>query len=227
MNYFIFKDESTLDYPIVVNTLPSMDSPSERVTKKEVPGRNGDLYVTDGSYESMVKSCKCTLKDNTQIDLIKTWLRGNGNVIFSNQSDRFYRTIIINKIPFEQILRCYSEFVVQFECDPLGYLLEGEDIITITSPLTLYNPGNHYSEPYMKIYGSGNIQLSINNTELILNNIDEYVEVDSDILKCFKGTLNKGNDKIGKYPKLMPGANDISWIGNISKIEIKPRWRCL
>ena len=58
--------------------------------------------------------------------------------------------------------------------------------------------------------------------------VNEYVEIDSETLNTHKGTENKNATASSlDYPTLNPGANTISWTGNVSAVHITPRWRTL
>ena len=44
-------------------------------------------------------------------------------------------------------------------------------------------------------------------------------------MNAYKGDLLQNNKMLtGTFPKLAAGVNDISWTGDVSKIEIIPRW---
>lgn len=103
--------------------------------------------------------------------------------------------------------------------------LKGDETITITKAATITNPEGFTATPYMKIYGSGNVTLYINNRAHGFKNIDGYIEVDSENMNAYKGdTLQNNKMLVGAFPKLAAGDNNISWAGNVTKIEIVPRW---
>ena len=57
-----------------------------------------------------------------------------------------------------------------------------------------------------------------------INNVNEYVELDSKLLSCRnKDKTSKSRDMIGHFPLLSLGKNNISWIGDVSKVEMLPR----
>lgn len=102
---------------------------------------------------------------------------------------------------------------------------ELRETITITKAATIINPEGFTATPYMKIYGSGNVTLYINNRAHGFKNIDGYIEVDSENMNAYKGdTLQNNKMLVGAFPKLAAGDNNISWAGNVTKIEIVPRW---
>ena len=80
------------------------------------------------------------------------------------------------------------------------------------------------SEPYMKIYGNGDATLTINDKTIKFNDIDRYIEIDTELMNCFKDNINQNNRMIGEFPVLKSGENSVTWSGDITKIEIEPRW---
>jgi phage-related protein len=101
-----------------------------------------------------------------------------------------------------------------------------EPIELLSSGITLNNFGSYESKPLVKIYGSGNISISIGGKSFTVNNVSSYVNVDSEIKECYKDNTNKGKDMVGDYPVLPIGSSIITWSGSVTKIEITPRWRC-
>ena len=43
----------------------------------------------------------------------------------------------------------------------------------------------------------------------------------------YKDNVSKNDKKVGEYPAFFVGENTISWTGNVTKVEIEPRWRFL
>ncbi|MDU6337913.1 MAG: phage tail protein, partial [Clostridium sporogenes] len=66
----------------------------------------------------------------------------------------------------------------------------------------------------------------INNEIIKFTNISDYIELDSEMMECYKSNVPLNHLMIGNFPIFQVGENNISWTGNISKIEIIPRWRC-
>jgi len=218
-SYFIWKGINSLDKNIIVNKCPDFQIPDSNITKTPpIPGRDGFLTLNDGTYQGTIKTCECSL-DNGDLSDICTWLTGSGEVIFSNEHDKKYLATIINKVPFVKIIPIFHTFIIQFECQPHKYSLNN-DVITLDAPGTIFNIGSVNSKPIIKIYGSGTITLTINDTIISLTNIADYVVIDSDLIDCYKDTELKNNDMTGEFPELEPGINNISWVGTVSKIEI-------
>ena len=87
----------------------------------------------------------------------------------------------------------------------------------------MYNEGLA-SNPYIKVVGSGDITININNQKLVLKGVEGYIEVDTELYNCFKDNENQNNKMYSDFPIFEEGINNISWESNVSQLEILPRW---
>ena len=147
-------------------------------------------------------------------------------ISFTDDKEVYYKVKAVSVSDIERTLRMLGSFSVTFTVDPFAYY-NLHSKITIASHSKIYNIGTYESEPYIKIFGAGNVTLNINNKELILKDINEYIEIDTELKETFKDNVSKNDKKVGPYPNFLIGENAISWSGNITKIEIEPRWRFL
>lgn len=164
---------------------------------------------------------KANLAD--KIDEIKAWLinAGESNLIFSFQPDKKYIAQVVNMIDFKQVLKYTSRFPIIFNCKPFKYAVK-DKIITITkNNSTIYNEGTFQSEPVINVYGSGDIKLKINDDEITVKKVDEYVTIDSVLKDCYKDDALKNGDMIGEFHVLKVGENIISFSENVTKVEVK------
>ena len=61
-----------------------------------------------------------------------------------------------------------------------------------------------------------------------ISEVDETIEIDSELMNCFKDTVLKNDTVTGDgFPMLKPGTTTIACVGNVQRIEVIPRWRCL
>ena len=226
---FIWKDlHSRDDMNIVCESVPQEDIADTRIEQIIVPGRSGFLTVEKEGHEPITKSVTFHLLDEQEVDKVKQWLTGTDKGIFSNEPDRYYKATIISKVELNEVIPILHKGIIQFECQPYGYLLDGDYTITINSSGTeIYNPGTYKSEPHFKIYATGDIKLIVNEQILAIKNVVDYVEVDTDLDMVYKDTVSKDGESYGDCPTIAPGINTISWKGTVTKIEIIPRWRCL
>lgn len=224
---FLGKD-SYKDFGIYVEERPSMPLPERNVTLTEVPGLNGSLMEDDGTYKDIVISVKCNVIDNNlpnALDNIRAWLSsGRGDLIFSNQPDKKYEGRVIEQIDISQETEILGSFEVNFQCKPFKYEVNPQTI-TLTSKESINNLGSFEANPIIKVYGSGNITLNVNDNAVTLTNVADYITIDCKLMDCYKDTLLCNNQMGGEFPKLKLGNNTIDWVGNVIKVEITPNWR--
>lgn len=221
--YFIFKDINCNDLGIYVSQMPPEQYPEDEVEFVEVPGRDGYLTINKGRKLPITKTIKATLLKKENREAVKRWLRGEGKLILSTEPDVYFKARIAEPVEFVGTIFGGRKFEVEFLCQPWAYLHTGDKVITIIEKDTIIKNPEDTSKPLITIYGSGQVDLIINNKIHKFDNIDEYVIVDSELMETYKETsLVK---YYGDFPELTPGENIISWDGNITKIEITPRWR--
>lgn len=222
MPYFVFKNKNSRDFNMHISLMPPIQTVDEDGEYIQVPGRDGYLFISNNRKPPIDKTIEFTVFPDDYMAQIKSWLKGSGRLILSNDSDVYYNAKI-------QSIREYWGVnnekigVATFICQPYGYLHTGDNSITVTTKDTkLYNPTEESSKPIIKIYGSGAVDLIINN-KIHKFNIDEYVEVDSELMESYKDTLPV--TFTGDFPILSPGENNLTWDGVATKIEVIPRWR--
>ena len=234
-SYFIFKDRKSSDYGILVERQPNIISPERRIVTHTIPGRSGALSIEDGSYESYVKSVECAVLTTKYMNEISAWLKGTGEVIFSNEKPYKYRARIVNNIPFTEAVKAVGliacRFIVMFDCQPFKYSVNAENHrITLREPGRFSGDGSVPADPVITVHGSGTVLLSVNGLVLQVSGIDGYITINSDVLHCYKNNTSQ-NHKVfmsfDKFPQLNPAGefNDISWQGNVNRVEIEPNYR--
>ena len=227
-NYVIINNIKSDTFPkLLIEELPPMQLPQKKVEEIEVEGMDGVLTITDNFYMNPQKSIKCKLIGGEDIDSLALWLSNCEEIIFSHKPDRYYKAKLKNQIDFERNILQNRGFIAVFDCQPFGYLIDNS-MITITSNNKSFNgKGTHWSEPIIKVYGSGTINLTINDNQITLKDVVEYITVDSSKKRTYKDLNILNNKKIGDFPRLSYGKNTISWTGTVTKIEIIPNWRYL
>ena len=156
---------------------------------------------------------------------ISNWLTNvkDNRLIFGFLKDKYY---IVKKVQFREMHRLigrYSKFSVTFTVEPFKYDVN-DSIIKLTKPRKIRYDGTAIGEPNIKIYGNGNIQLTINDETLEIKNVKDFVEIDSKLLLCLnQDKTSKTRDMIGDFPLLDIGINEISWTGNVTRVELFKR----
>lgn len=228
--YFIYNGIDSRKMGVIVTEMPPVVRAERRVNTIQVPGRSGSLHVYDGrAYESYTKTMTCAIKNRAGIDQIAAWLTGSGDMIFSSEPDKVYRVHMINQISITQMMLTFQKFQLNMDTYPFKYSVNNfGDAFSLTAPTTVHNKGTVYAEPIITIYGTGAITFTIGSNNYHLQNVDEYITVNSEIIETYTDNASANWQFIATdYPIFEVGENAVSWSGNVERIDIMPNWRWL
>ena len=125
---------------------------------------------------------------------------------------------------FTQTAVNLGEVELSFIVDPFLYDYEETTVTSTNKSFNVYNTGSYEADTLIKIYGSGNIQISCNGETMQIDNVSNYVLLDSKNQECVGPTgQSKDWDTIGNYIKLDVGDNTIELTGTVTKTEITYR----
>lgn len=228
MNKIIWKgvDSSTIE-GLMICELPPITKPKMRVQETTIDGVDGSI-IEELGYESYDKSLKIGLTYNFDVDKIIKYFTGEGQVVFSNEPNKYYIAKIINQIDYERLLR-FKEATVKFRVQPFKYKLN-ESTTTLTQSGKVINTGLEYSKPIMKITGSGTVEILVNGLATFTYTFPENeteVIIDSEKEDAYLDTALKNRNMTGEFPRLLDGENTISWSGNVTSIVVEPKSRWL
>ena len=227
----IFNNICSEELGIIVVEGPPEVLAQEEYEEISIEGRNGTLIENKGTFPNIEKSFILTTIDLDQdidlmIEKIKMWLFNiKDNKLLYAIPNRYN---IVKKVVIEEDIKTtfeeYGDFKIKFLCEPFYYDLLEKNITITEKGTKFYNKGDFNSNPKIVIYGTGDLQLTINDTTVQINNVDERVLLDSKLFLCLdKDNNNKSIDMIGNFPTLDIGENTITWVGNITKLDISPR----
>lgn len=231
MNYFMFNNVDSREIAgLIVQELPPISKPARRVSIAEIDGKDGDISEFKG-YSAYDKNISIGLTKGYNIDQIINWLNGSGRLILSNEPDKYYEAEINNQIDFDRLGR-FKTATIKFHVQPFKYKLNEEKQILEITDQTNFNVTNHgliESKPIITLYGSGIVEVLLNNISIFTINIDdEYVTIDTIKEDAYRNGILKNRLMNGDFEniRLQSGQNIISWTGNLTKIEVdaKSRW---
>ena len=238
LSFLTYNGRRSLDYGLMVTGKTAFNGAQRDVTVVQVPGRDGDLIIDNGRYKNVPIKYDLAIVPGMApfgfaelAQIIKDWLLpGTGYYqLWDTYDPRYYRLgAYTGNVDIEQELTSLGSCSLSFDCKPFRYSVAGQQAITLTSAGALYNGEAYASKPYIKVTGSGDITLTINGTDYELEDVDAYIELDSELMNAYKGAINQ-NSKMTSvdFPKLVPGLNSISWTGTVTSVSIVPRWCCL
>lgn len=207
---------------------PSIPSAVPKYEIIPVDGRNGSLTRFMG-YDDVPLSIEFNILFQKNVKRkwreIKAFLQKAKTLSFTDDPDfhRKVKQVSINAT--ENEVENSGIFTVDFVLDPFEYQNTQKTIHT-ASPFNLNNPGTENSVPLIHVYGTGDITLRFNGVGVTLHNLTDEIILDCDLEEAYKGSTTNMNDNMsGEFPEFKSGTNQISFTGNVSKIEIDGRWR--
>lgn len=224
--YFNNKD-SWEDLGLIVK-IDSIPQGNKRYETVNVPGRDGHLYIDEDFYDEDAKVEITIVNVDTVQDFkaINEWLYNitdNRLSLYKNGMCYHVKKVIHDDIEYEA--KTVHKTKVTFLCEPFLFGFEKETI-ELNNNSNIYYSGTEQAETLFKINGTGNIQLTVNSNTMQISNVNEYVEIDSELMETRnRDCTSKDWDTIGDYNTLNTGINRISYTGNISKVTLEFYYR--
>lgn len=235
--FLMFHEHSSLEFSMLIAEKGSYKGAARDISYTSVPGRNGDLIIDNGRHKNIDIPYKLSLLNDSELTFvelshkIKSWLLSEVGYfrLWDSYDSKYFRLASYSdEVNIEQELRDTGTLSLSFNCKPQKYSFEGQNAVVFTNAGSLYNAESFPSKPYIKIFGSGTVTLTINNNSFTFSDINEYIEIDSEIMNTYKGIVAQNNKMTGLgFPYFVPGDNTIAWVGNVDKLQIIPRWCCL
>ena len=220
---FMFKEKCSDDFHIIVNSLPPITKPPKKIEVIEIDGLNGDITVDNG-YAAYDKDIQITFKKRPDYDELIRWLTGAGKLILSNEPEKYYDAAIWSGVDISRDKALYKARIT-FHVQPYKHLIS-EKKATGTNTVTVVNQGFDDSLPVIKITGSGEVEVKIDNVTICKVNIDdEYIILDSEKQEAYKEATLKNRQMSGEFVKLPRGKTTITTTGTVTAIEVEPRSR--
>lgn len=233
---FNFNGKSLFDFGVIVTNSPEWVVPRRDITSVSIPGRSGDLIIDNGKYDNLsisytVSTIPAFMKNTLYetINSLKDWLLTNGTYgkLTDTYNPGYYRLARVSNINnIVNDIASVGSTTIIFDCKPYLYRNDGEQLIRTTDTnFIIKNPEHYESEPYFKIFGSGDITVSVGEYSFILTNVVDYLEIDCEMQDCFREYTNCNKQFQGVFPKLTFGNNAVIINGNVNEIQYKGKFR--
>lgn len=224
--------KSTFIEGLLISNLPAITKPVIRSEIETIDGRDGDI-VTKLGYDAYDREITIGLYGDFMIDDVIRYFNSSGTVIFSNEPDKVYDYQILDQIDFERLIRFRTATVVMhvqpYKHSAVDQTFEYNASGSAPKQFKIMNHGNVISKPVLTIYGSGNVVLALNGTNILGMTINhDCIVIDAEMMEAYLGSDLLNRDVTGNYDDLAlhVGINTLSWSGNVSKILISKysRW---
>lgn len=231
MSNIIWKGINSNTIPgLIISKLPSISKPKLKTEIIDIDGVDGDI-INELGYEAYDKEIEIGLSKDYQINDVIKYFTGEGELVFSNEPDKYYKAKIIDKIDYQDLLR-FKTSTISFHVQPFKYKVNEIELdvsIDSQNSIEIYNSGLEKSKPIIHLYGTGTVALYLDNIQIFTYTFDDNGEViiDSENQDAyFEGEL-KNRNMFGEFPILNVGKNLVTWTGNLERIKVKPKSRWL
>lgn len=175
MGIITFNGKSSSSFGIIVERYPSPNRPARRGTVLQIPGRNGDLVIEDGTYENVplkfdvyLSAEPANLYDRAAA--VADWLLGSSGyqkLTTEYEPDIFRLARFAGPLDIEAILNSHGRATLEFDCypqrfDSLGHVYSDYGSLSSGSA-TITNTGIMIAKPMIKVTGKGYVALEFSN----------------------------------------------------------------
>ena len=248
-HYISFNGKSSKDFGITISGSGTHIKPARRVERIDIPGRNGQLTVSDGTWENVIITYPCFAFNNflAKMDWIGAWLlapAGYCRLEDTYHPEHFRMAEYYGGIePTASTLNRHGKFELSFNCKPMKYLKNGFQWMYAEED-TFVNLTGFPSKPIFKISGRNGAQvLTVNGTRVKVGayagsstsvTYDE-INLDCEAWEAYGTETTENMNHLvelldERYPELKSGYNEVTCESlntgsdTLSGVQIMPRW---
>lgn len=219
---------SLSDYQCFYSSSDLWRKPERMTDAFSVPGRNGDLFISQNKFSNVTRSFDCHIRENWNANYsalmgILSSRDGYLRIETTEEPDVYMMGAFTSEIePDMWQFNRRGTFTLEFNFKPQKWLKTGENRIYVDSSATLLNPTQFASKPLIEVSGTGS--MLINGSTLTLARNTGTTIIDCDLQEAYEGTINRNGDLtiLNGFPVLKSGTNEVSVNG--CTINIIPRW---
>ena len=253
-HYFIYNGKNSADYGVFISGNALYDTPTREIEVISVPGRNGDIIFDNRRFTNVEVTYPCYIPRgfNEKFNDFKAAILSDTKYhrLEDTYSPEHFREgfitgpIQVTTGPFNKS----GQFDITFNCKPQRFLKLGERALTITtSGSSLHNRTDFPSKPLIQVIGEsggdGMIEFVKRNpqsaedyyTVNFENNPTGIFYLDSESGIAYYENTSGGvitkipiNDRVQAqstgFPQIAPGYNTITFYGDVTRLQIQPRW---
>ena len=246
-----FNGRDLREFGVHVSGEKTFSAPERDVEFISIPGRNGDLIQDNGRFLNRTVSYNCGITQDfdAKFSALKAWLQqdaGYHRLTDSYHPDEYRMAAFIAAIePEMEQYNASGRFSLEFYCKPQRFLLSGENTTRYTpgsaGSIQIQNPTSFASAPIITVGDGENAVITVNGLQITIlpyKNVTHLrsITIDCEAQDCYCAGDPPANmnayvsitDLSGgmayEYPRLLPGENTIVTAGDMSYLDITPRW---
>lgn len=230
-----FNGITSKDLNFVVESGDILSSAEYDIEFEEVPGMNGDVSFSKKRWKNKAVTYElATRRDIKERAMsLHSWLFSDPEKYCrledSVTPDFYYMAMFFGPVDVETKVMRFGKTEIEFTRKPQRFYKIGEDPVTVTDDVVLTNPSIFTAYPLIRIYGHGTV--NVGDVQVTVDeHSNPYVDID-----CERKYSSYGSERMNQYitltdhqyPSLGAGNTGVQVSGEITKVEITPRWWCL
>lgn len=209
-----------------------------------MPGRSSSLLRDYNTFNDVDESITVYLRTDKRVNAkarnlraeataLFNWLkspRGWSRMTFSDDLEHHIFVKFSDELSIDEIFYLFDvgEGELTYKRKPQRFITEANESKVVKKDETLYNPYPYESFPLYEVDGAGDITLYIGSRSCVIKGLSGTIYIDAEMQASytfFNGILTPANNKVlNDIPTLSSDRTNISWLGNVTSLKIKPRW---
>lgn len=228
----IYAGDRAGDHGLAVVKRPDIPAPVRDYTEVSIPGRDGSLYIDEGTVGDIVVSVTFNFMGRPdewfgRFREAKRWLLQGGRkeLQFMDDAEYFYLAKKVVLDSAERSCLRIGQFAASFYCSGYHYLVDGKREYGLQE---VRHNAFETSHPIYTIQGEGLCEIQVNN-KAFRANVGQNATIDTErMVTCRKDGTLMNTDVEGDYEDLylIHGDNEIEATPGFS-VKVVPNWRRL
>lgn len=248
MNYFVFDKRNSLDWRVGLSGSGTYNAPARRGEAVSIPGRDGDVWVDEGSFENILVIYPCWIAHgfDRRVDDFRAFLEAHGDQYYRLEDTYHPEEYRLARYPGDFVAEPGTsnhsgKFDIVFDCDPRRFLKSGEkDELLLYSESstsgmseTIINPTYFKAYPILHIHYANIGSIYFNDIRLQITQEVTNTALDCETMVARDentGSLVSAGIEFTERPYLKPGQNAIRETCSLSEgiaVYFTPRWYTL
>lgn len=234
--WFSFGGTSSADMTteLIIHKVPNLNRSAQKIDVFSVPARDGDIILQQGAWSNQIQEYDVYIGNGDAAAAateLAAWLfnaQGYQELKDGWETDVYRLAYLTNPLDIESIMGKVGHVTLQFSCVPKRYLESGRAITTLFQTGTIQNPTAFTAQPLIRVTGTVNGQGTIDcgGNTLGIEFPVASMFIDCENLQAYStdGLLFYNSYITGSFPVIPTGTQTFAITGDISSVEITPRW---
>ena len=193
LNYLTYDGVDSSDFGVFLSGAGAFNAPARRGESVTIPGRNGSLFMDEGSFENIEVSYPAFIGSGyghifrTALASLRSELTSRGNykrLTDTYNPDEFRLAIYRSGLEVEpKVYNTAGGFTIKFDCKPQRFLVSGEEQHIFRANGTINNPTSFSSSPLLYVTGNGSV--AIGNYLFAVRNNTETIIIDTELMEAY------------------------------------------